>query len=71
MLLQTNKYFRRSCCRQSNFVRCDPHTRRREICAIDLLDLEGLNRPILLRIVQNSPVRAKLAHPGASVDALL
>lgn len=43
---------------------------RRETHAISSLDLERFDRPILVRIVQNSPVRAKLAHLGASVDAL-
>ena len=56
--------------RQLNFV-CRHPTRRCEIRVVDLLDLERLDRPILLRIVQNSPVRAKFAHPGTSRDALL
>lgn len=39
--------------------------------AIGLLDLERFDRPILLRIVQNRPIRAELAHLGTSDDALL
>ena len=39
--------------------------------AIGLLDLERLDRPILLSVVQNGPIRAKLAHLGAGADALL
>ena len=44
---------------------------RREIRGIHSLDLEGFDRPILLGVVQNGPIRAKLAHSGASGNALL
>lgn len=36
-----------------------------------LLDLERLDRPVLFRVVHDGPVRAELAHLGASSDALL
>ena len=38
---------------------------------IGLLDLERLDRPILLRVVQNGPVGTELAHLGTSADTLL
>ena len=68
MLLQTNRYF--LLLHPTQF--CPPQSSpRRRARAIGLLNLERLNRPILLRVVQNGPVRAKLAHLGTGADALL
>ena len=67
MLLQTNRYF---LLHPTQF--CPPRSSpRRRARAIGLLNLERLNRPILLRVVQNGPVRAELAHFGTGANALL
>ena len=68
MLLQTNEHFRLLVSTQFCPLRSSPQRGGR---AIGLLNLERLNRPILLRVVQNGPVRAKLAHLGTGADALL
>jgi len=47
-----------------------PH-HRHTAHAIGLLDLERLDRPIFLRVVQDGPIRAELAHPGTGGDTLL
>ena len=71
MLLQTTKP-RVFASFQHDICPCDrnPH-RHREKQATGLLDFERLDRPVLLRIVQDGPVRAELAHLGTSNDTLL
>jgi len=66
---QTNKHFRHPS-HQRNFVHFGLHLDARQR-GIDLLDLERLDRPILLSVVQNRPIGAEFAHFGTRDDALL
>jgi len=72
ILLQTNKRAFFAFPKTTNSCPYDRGPHHRHIAhTIGLLDLERLDRPVFLRVVQDGPIRAELAHLGTSDDTLL